>query len=335
MNAKKDKATASSTDFINGQFNAVDIQVFMRGARRLGFDVFLKVSEKKLTQVFSRVTGVDYRRLAQYIKKGVKELYISKVDLAAFENYKKEDLEDALDDKNLSTDEKAEILVDLTNQNISLVCEMAKLPEELADKSKKIIHGFISALRTEPSVVANIMRGMNRNEYFFFHSVAVSMFSIMIAESLTDTNEAFKEYCGMAGLLHDIGKSKLPADLQNNIGADLLPEYQQHTKHGFRMLEGCPSIPAEVQLAVLQHHEEPMGSGFPSRLRDAKISRVAKVIAVADAFTKYITPPAGKKGLSSDQAIDNMLRVYGKYDDKILQAAANLFSSKRTKKLAA
>ena len=68
-------------------YKAVDIQTFRSATRDIAFDVYLKLSEDNMAHVFSRTTGLDYKRLAQYIQKGVKELYIKLDDDAAYQGF--------------------------------------------------------------------------------------------------------------------------------------------------------------------------------------------------------------------------------------------------------
>ena len=64
-------------------FTAVDIQSFRTATRDISFDVYLKLSDDNIAHVFSRMTGLDYKRLAQYVFKGVQDLYVRNEDLPA------------------------------------------------------------------------------------------------------------------------------------------------------------------------------------------------------------------------------------------------------------
>ncbi|MBI3544869.1 MAG: hypothetical protein HY075_16475, partial [Deltaproteobacteria bacterium] len=60
----------------SGKFFPVDIRAFRSASKDITFDVFLKLSEDNFAHVFSKSSGVDYRRLAKYIHKGVTHLYL-------------------------------------------------------------------------------------------------------------------------------------------------------------------------------------------------------------------------------------------------------------------
>ena len=71
----------------NKQYVAVEIGSFRTATRDISFDVFLKLGDDNYAHVFSRTTGLDYKRLAQYIQKGVKQLFIKTEDVVAYKAF--------------------------------------------------------------------------------------------------------------------------------------------------------------------------------------------------------------------------------------------------------
>lgn len=107
------------------------------------------------------------------------------------------------------------------------------------------------------------------------HSVMVAFISGMIGRQLALSEEQIRKLT-LAGLLHDIGKLVYnPEDLSKS---------QNHVVNGVMLLKDVNSFPAEVLLAVLQHHEYIDGSGFPLGIDESRIHIFAKIIAVADVF---------------------------------------------------
>ena len=73
----------------------------------------------------------------------------------------------------------------------------------------------------------------------------------------------------LAGLLHDIGKLKIPTELLNKPGKYTDEEFAQvrlHTQYGYELLKPLP-LDAHIKLAALSHHERCDGTGYPSVLR--------------------------------------------------------------------
>jgi HD-GYP domain-containing protein (c-di-GMP phosphodiesterase class II) len=113
---------------------------------------------------------------------------------------------------------------------------------------------------------------------------------------------------GVAGMLHDLGKSRLPKPIQNLHVAsqDVEPatraEYEEHCRHGYDLIrDGCEATAAS---AVLHHHQRFDGKGFPVTKHDdgtqsimdgRKIHVFARILAAADLFDRLCTTPDGKR----------------------------------------
>lgn len=130
----------------------------------------------------------------------------------------------------------------------------------------------------------NQMRSVD--EYTYAHSVNVSLLCMLIGKWLKfDINKV--KLLVQAGLLHDIGKSKVPPEILNKPG-ELTPEefeeIKKHPLHGYRVLEGTADIHKDVSMAVLMHHERDDGSGYPLGAKGSQIHEFAKIVSVADIY---------------------------------------------------
>src|SRR5689334_9332743 len=84
----------------------VDIQSFRNATRDISFDVYLRLSHDNFAHVFSRTTGLDYKRLASYIQKGVTELYIRPEDEEAYKAFVARPAHAIFTDPNTPNDKK-------------------------------------------------------------------------------------------------------------------------------------------------------------------------------------------------------------------------------------
>jgi HD-GYP domain-containing protein (c-di-GMP phosphodiesterase class II) len=100
-------------------------------------------------------------------------------------------------------------------------------------------------------------------------------------------NNTEVEEIAKAGLLHDIGKAKIDADLLNKNGKLTPEEFEEmktHTTNGYRMVENMHDISRGVKMGVLMHHERTDGSGYPMGAKGDQIHKYAKVLAIADVY---------------------------------------------------
>lgn len=119
----------------------------------------------------------------------------------------------------------------------------------------------------------------------YAHSLNVSLICNVFARWLDFPDEEV-EMLTMAGLLHDIGKVEIPAEIIQKPAKLSLEEYniiKQHTIKGYNMIKDLP-IDDRVKNAVLMHHERVDGSGYPLGLKGDKIDNFAKILAIADVY---------------------------------------------------
>ncbi|MDD4504439.1 MAG: HD-GYP domain-containing protein [Clostridiaceae bacterium] len=135
------------------------------------------------------------------------------------------------------------------------------------------------------------------NEYTYTHSLNVSLLCSLLGSwlNLSHTQIEQLSYCG---ILHDIGKSKIPAYILNKPNALTENEFEKIKKHpviGYKMLEQNETISKDVALGVLMHHEREDGTGYPFGLKSNQIHYYAKILAVVDVYDAMTSNRVYKK----------------------------------------
>ncbi|MBO6111818.1 MAG: HD-GYP domain-containing protein [Lachnospiraceae bacterium] len=90
----------------------------------------------------------------------------------------------------------------------------------------------------------------------------------------------------VAGLLHDIGKLKIPEDIVGKPAKLTDDEYnviKTHTMEGYNILKEL-DLDEHIKNAALMHHERCDGSGYPMGLKGDRIDNFAKIVAIADVY---------------------------------------------------
>jgi len=143
-----------------------------------------------------------------------------------------------------------------------------------------------------------------------------------------------EEHCQaleMIGLVHDIGKIGVPAEILSKPGR-LTPTEMElvkaHAQAGYEILKDVPfSFPvAEV---ILQHHERLDGSGYPRGLKGDDILPEARVLAVADVLESMSAHRPYRPALGVDAALVELERGRGTlFDPEVLDATFRLLREK-------
>jgi len=133
----------------------------------------------------------------------------------------------------------------------------------------------------------------------------------------------------MAGLIHDIGKINVPAEILSKPGALSETEFaliKTHSQVGYEILRDI-DFQAPIAEIVLQHHERMDGSGYPNGLKGNKILREARIIAVADTVEAMASHRPYRPALGIDKALDEISNNKAmKYDAEVVDACLKLFA---------
>lgn len=145
---------------------------------------------------------------------------------------------------------------------------------------------LVNSLRTdESSLLLNMLYDYDEGTYI--HSMNVASLSLTCAIKLGfRLRELY--LLSLGSLVHDIGKTKIDINIINKNGKLSDEEYKEMRKHpeyGCDILnEEGEAIPSAVKQIVLQHHENHDGTGYPRKLKDFHIYKLARLVHIADCY---------------------------------------------------
>ncbi|MFH1977313.1 MAG: HD-GYP domain-containing protein [Pseudomonadota bacterium] len=138
----------------------------------------------------------------------------------------------------------------------------------------------------------------------------------------------------MAGLIHDIGKLAVPAEILSKPSKINDLEFQlvkTHPEVGYDILKNI-DFPWPVADIVLQHHERMNGSGYPRKLKRPDILIEARIINVADVVEAMASYRPYRPSLGIEKSLEQISRNRGiLYDDEVVDACLRLFRENRFK----
>lgn len=192
----------------------------------------------------------------------------------------------------------------------------------LVSAAANVTGTLVSSIMENDAVALNIDVLKVSDEYTFKHSVDVATMAMLIAKKC-EMPEAEIQKIGMAGLLHDLGKSQIPNEVLNKAGKLTEEEFAIMKKHpvfGYQLLKEKEDLPQEVLMGVLQHHEKINGRGYPVGLPADKISPYAKILAVADIYDALVTERPYKKAFSQQDAIEMIMAMTDELDISFMRS---------------
>ncbi|GGE48121.1 HD family phosphohydrolase [Pullulanibacillus camelliae] len=156
---------------------------------------------------------------------------------------------------------------------------------------RRIFDPLVARFIREPQLILNLHHYSRVDEYYFHHAVAVGLLAALLAKQLKFNNKETADI-GLAGLLADIGMTKLPPQLLHStqsLSDQDVKRLRQHPIYSYQLLKVEPRLKEGVLLGVLQHHEREDGSGYPLGIKGAQTHPYSKIIAVADTFQAMMT----------------------------------------------
>ena len=124
------------------------------------------------------------------------------------------------------------------------------------------------------------------DEYTYTHSLNVALYAMLIGKWLRLDNNSIKNVI-KAGVLHDIGKTKVPIEILNKkarLSDEEFDIIKKHTFYGYDLVRSTDCVSDEVCEAVLLHHEREDKSGYPYGIGGRQLGLYAKIVAVADVY---------------------------------------------------
>jgi putative two-component system response regulator len=169
-----------------------------------------------------------------------------------------------------------------------------------------------------------------RDPYTAGHQERVSKLACAIAREV-GFSSAQIEGLRLAGMIHDIGKIKVPQEILSKPGQLSAVDFSViiiHPKVGFDILCNI-DFPYPVAQIVLQHHERIDGSGYPAGLKDEDILPQAKVLAVADVVEAIASHRPYRAALGLNRALSEISKNKGVlFDPDAVEACLRLFREK-------
>lgn len=186
------------------------------------------------------------------------------------------------------------------------ILQAVKMGQELDVAAvKAVVKECVESILRNPVAMLWLARIKNSDDYTAEHSLRVSILSIALGKEL-GLPEYQLEHVGVCGMLHDVGKIKVPSEILNKPGALTPDEYrimQSHAAEGRKLLMSNQQITAATVDVAYSHHERLDGKGYPRGLVASKIPYFAKIIAVADSYDAINSDRIYSKGKSSLESL--------------------------------
>jgi PAS domain S-box-containing protein/putative nucleotidyltransferase with HDIG domain len=212
-----------------------------------------------------------------------------------------------------------------------LMQELKRSLAEVKRAQEELQQSYVKLQRTLEGTVHTLVSAIEmRDPYTAGHQRRVTQLACAIAKEMGLPQEQI-EGLRMAGLIHDLGKITVPAEILSRPGPLSDLEYsiiKAHAQIGHDILK-TTEFPCPVAQIVLQHHERMDGSGYPQGLLGEEIILEARILGVADVVEAMASHRPYRPARGLDKALEEISQNNGVlYDPEVVDACLKLFTEK-------
>lgn len=194
-------------------------------------------------------------------------------------------------------------------------------------KVKRAVQAIVDQVLNNETSLLGLTTIRDYDEYTFTHSVNVCILAVAIGKKLSLTRLQLYDL-GLAALLHDVGKARIPVEVLNKTTGLTEDEWklmQTHPWLGVLTLfnmRGYGEIPYRQIVVAQEHHMKIDLTGYPKAIRPRDVGIYSRIVAVADGYDaattrrSYQTVP-----IQPDQVLREMWENPRRGYDKILVKA--------------
>jgi hypothetical protein len=270
---------------------------------------------------------VTSKQLDRINESGLKEVFVNLDDQFKYEEYLEDNLGKILDNPSSSLDQKSAIFSKISTNVLKATFETsfgsgALGPVSMA-RTEKLVQNALLFL-TETNSLQALSKMIGHDYQTYEHATKVLWFSVAflrenpsVLEIIQPDYPGFNEdqkmelikQCGVAALLHDVGKVFIPPEILNKNGPLTEVEWEimkRHPLSSLALFVGT-DIPEFVKKAAMQHHEDFNGRGYPMGLRGLHIFILARVLRIVDTFDAMTSRRPYKEAMPPMKALGIMV----------------------------
>ncbi len=292
-----------------------------------GLELYLSSSGKY--SLYSTM-GLEFDRddKERLLNAGVVFVYVSVKDHRQYYETMENALQEIVSDQKIQRERKSEILystsIELSNQLLSAPPEEKEL-----QRASRLAQNTVQLIMQDHGAFGSLFDAFNHDFYTASHMVNVCSLTIALAGKMGLTDPQTLQNIGTGGLLHDIGKIFIPADLlntPNKLTKDEFELIKSHVTRGSKHLKSVANLPNDVMSVVMEHHERMDGSGYPNGLEHEQISPMGRLAAIVDSFDAMTSVrPYRSKTFTVAEALQIIEdETDSKYDREIFFAFASM-----------
>lgn len=170
------------------------------------------------------------------------------------------------------------------------------------------VRDISGSLQRNPDALMWLLRLKRLDQYSFDHAMDVAVYLMLLGTHIGWRGHRLLEL-GMTGLLQDVGKAQLPADLlakETPLDAEEMLLIKSHVASSLEILYAHADLPPDVLVSISRHHERWDGSGYPRGLKFEQIGLAAEMAGLIDSFCAMLKNKPYRSALGHQEALEEL-----------------------------
>lgn len=287
------------------KYHSIDKTFFVLGAK-LPFEVFQGDQESKAISILlykdKKITPEDLEKVRR-----ARELYIAQEEKISYDDYAISHLKSISKERVITFSQKAKVILDKAQ---SIMQRLFSDPNTLGHIGiiKEVVDELVMTILDDDFSIRSILELASHDYYTHTHSINVTIYAISLGKHLKISATDLKTL-GEAALMHDLGKSKIRADIINKKGKLTTYEFEymkHHSEWSYDIARNMGVTDHKILEAIRHHHEKLDGTGYPDHATGREISLFARIICICDIFDALTTKRSYKDPVTTFDTLKMM-----------------------------
>lgn len=310
-------------------FRSVSITL-LSGLSELPCDVYLAVSGHAILYT---TLGAEAAELARRIADDANVL-IRVEDEILFRRFIAGGIRSVLADETLSPAERSRRSYAMASEVVlPLFSAASPVGQEDLLITREAIDAVSDSLLTADEFVWSSVATMQKHLTTHTHAINTAIYAVALVHHLRLWDREESLDVGRGALLHDIGKTRIPARILDKPGPLTRGEWrvmEGHPETGFRLVTRALGTTPGYAHIIAEHHERADGSGYPGGRRSGQVALDSQLVAIVDAFDALTSARSYKAAMTPFEALRVMrFEMAGKFNDQLLQEFIGLLGGWR------
>jgi HD-GYP domain-containing protein (c-di-GMP phosphodiesterase class II) len=268
------------------------------------FRIYIRSAQGKYVLWALEGNKVSSEQLDRLSESGMADVFVDLEEHFKYEQYLENNLGKILENEKSPVDQKATIFSKVSTNVVKAAFEtclgMGTMEASAIQRTHKFVENALIFIKETKSLPA-LAKMIGHDYQTYEHATKVLWFTTVFLRNNPEVLELIEpdfktldaekkldvlRQCGVGALLHDIGKALIPQDILSKDGPLTEVEWEvmkRHPLNGLAMLVDT-DIPVFVKKAILHHHEDFLGGGYPMNVDGKNINILARILRITDVF---------------------------------------------------